>query len=48
MKEIEIRNVADENIDDLCRVCIPYEKRGNPTFIKGMEEKRKWGKKGTI
>jgi hypothetical protein len=42
VQEIRIESVTEENIDDLCRICIPSEKRGNPTFIKGMEEKRKW------
>ena len=39
-----IKAVTEENLDDLCRVCIPPEKRDDPTYIAGMEEKRKWGK----
>ncbi len=44
MEEIQIRDVTDENVDDLCRICILPERRANPTFIKGVEEKRKWAK----
>ncbi|MEW6455575.1 MAG: GNAT family N-acetyltransferase [Acidobacteriota bacterium] len=42
MEKIRIKNVTEENIDDLCQICIPSEKREDPAFIKGMEEKRKW------
>lgn len=42
MKEVRISDVTAENIDDLCRICIPPEKADDPVFIKGREEKRKW------
>ena len=42
MDEIEIRDVVDDNIEDLCCVCVPLEKRDDPGFIKGVEEKEKW------
>ncbi len=42
MAEITVRDVTDENIDDLCRICVPSEKRDDPAFIIGTELKRKW------
>jgi len=42
MDEVRIRDVAGENMDDLCRICIPSVKRDDPTFITGMQEKREW------
>jgi len=42
MDEIEIRDVVEDNIEDLCCVCVPLEKRDDPDFIKGVEEKEKW------
>lgn len=40
--QVRIRDISDENIDDLCRICVSSEKRDDPTFIAGMEGKRKW------
>ncbi len=45
MLEIRIRDVTDENKDGLCRICVPSEKRNDPTFVTGMEGKRKWAMK---
>ncbi len=42
MEEISIRDVSDGNINDLCRICIPPERRDDPIFLTGMEQKRKW------
>jgi len=42
MSKISIRDVTYENIEDLCSVCIPPDKRNDPKFIAGIEEKREW------
>lgn len=42
MDEIDIKDLAEENIEDLCQVCVPPEKRDDPDFIKGVEERKKW------
>ncbi len=39
---ILIKDVNKEIISDLCLVCVPPEKREDPDWIKGMEEKRAW------
>lgn len=42
MEEVRISEVTAENVEDLCRVCIPPERIADPAFTKGREEKRKW------
>ena len=42
MDRIDIKDVTEENMEDLCQVCVPPEQRDDPDFIKGVEEKRKW------
>jgi GNAT superfamily N-acetyltransferase len=42
MAEFNIRDVTEESVDDLCRMCIPPEKMDDPIFVKGREEKKKW------
>ncbi len=42
MEDIHIRDATADNLGDLCRICVPPEKRDDPTFTKGVEEKRKW------
>lgn len=42
MSTVVIRDVDSGNIDDLCQLCITEKNRGDPFFIRGMEEKRKW------
>lgn len=42
MDEIRIVNVEEGHIEDLCRLCVPPEKRDEPEFVRGMEEKGKW------
>jgi hypothetical protein len=43
--EIRIVNVGEGHIEDLCRLCVPPEKRDEPEFVRGMEEKGKWAVK---
>ncbi len=45
MEKFRIRDVTKENIENLCQICIPSEKKDYPIFITGMGEKRKWAKK---
>lgn len=45
MEKFRIRDVTKENIEDLCQICIPSEKKDHPIFITGMGEKRKWATK---
>ncbi len=42
MTDIKIRDVTEENIVDLCQVCISPAARNEPDWVKGAEEKRKW------
>lgn len=42
MKEIIIKDVTKENIEDLCQICIPPTKEDDPDYVKGVEEKMKW------
>ena len=45
MREIQTENVGERQIEDLCRLCVPPEKRDDPEFIMGMAEKGKWAAK---
>ena len=45
MDKFIIRDIAKENIEDLCQICILSEKIDHPLFITGIKEKRKMGKK---
>jgi len=42
MTVVTIRDVDGENVDDLCQLCITEDKRGDPAFMRGIAEKRKW------
>lgn len=42
MDKIRVDDIIDKNIQDLCQVCVPSEKRDDPYFVKGVEEKRRW------
>ena len=42
MDEIDIKDLAEENIEDLCQVCVPPNKWHHPDWIKGVAEKKKW------
>jgi RimJ/RimL family protein N-acetyltransferase len=42
MERLEIEDVTKENIEDLCRICIPPTKKDDPDWAKGVEEKKKW------
>ncbi len=42
MEEISVREVTRGNVDDLCRICVPSEKREDPVYVTGMELKRVW------
>jgi hypothetical protein len=44
MAVISIRDVTGENVDDLCRICVPLEQRDDLTFAKGMGQKGKWAR----
>jgi len=37
-----VREVTNENVDELCRICVPPEKRTDPIFMTSMELKREW------
>ena len=43
MKGISVREVTNENVDELCRICVPPEKRTDHIFMTGMELKKKMG-----
>ena len=42
MDKTDIEDVAEENIEDLCQVCVPPHKRDDPDWVKGAGEKTEW------
>ncbi len=43
MKEdIRVIEASEKNLDDLCNLCVSFEKRNNPDFMKGVELKKNW------
>lgn len=42
MDKIDVRNGIEENIDDLCSVCVSPDLREHPDWIRGIADKRKW------
>ncbi len=42
MPVIQIKDVTKKNMEDLCMVCVPPEKREEPDFLKGIEDKQQW------
>lgn len=42
MNEINVKNVTQENVDDLCRVCVTSCVRDDPDWIRGAADKKKW------
>jgi RimJ/RimL family protein N-acetyltransferase len=42
MGERKVVDVGEAQIRDLCRICVPPEKREDPAFVKGMENKGRW------
>jgi|Deesub1362B_J571_1020462.scaffolds.fasta_scaffold00159_8 GNAT superfamily N-acetyltransferase len=42
MDGISVREVTHENVDDLCRICVPPEKVTDPVFVTGVELKKEW------
>ncbi len=42
MKSLRVIEVTRENIDDLCLVCIPQNKRDDPDWKTGFNEKKTW------
>jgi hypothetical protein len=42
MDEIKVRDLSAENVEDLCRICVPIVKRDDPAYVTGMELKRQW------
>lgn len=45
MEKLEIKDVSQENVDDLINLCIPMERSSDPQFIEGASAKRKWAAK---
>ncbi|MEM3712933.1 MAG: GNAT family N-acetyltransferase [Thermoproteota archaeon] len=41
---VRIIEVSEDNVDDLCFLCIPSERLDDPSFMKGVELKRTWVK----
>lgn len=39
---IAIRDVDADHVGDLCQLCITENKKYDPTFMRGVAEKRKW------
>lgn len=42
MEIFEIKDVTEENTEDLCHICIAPTNKDDPDWIKGAEEKKKW------
>jgi GNAT superfamily N-acetyltransferase len=43
MDEIDVKDVTEENVEDLCWVCVSPEKRDDPDWMRGVADKKKWG-----
>ncbi|MEM2585128.1 MAG: GNAT family N-acetyltransferase [Thermoproteota archaeon] len=41
---VKIIEVSEDNVDDLCFLCVPSERLDDPSFMKGVELKRTWVK----
>ncbi len=42
MGEVNVKDVTEENIEDLCWVCVSPERRDDPDWIRGAADKKKW------
>ena len=42
MTEITIRNVTEQNLDDLCWACVFPCQRDDPDWVRGAADKKKW------
>lgn len=42
MNEIAVKNVTEQNIDDLCWVCMSRDMRDDADWIRGAADKKKW------
>ena len=42
MDKIDIRDVREDNIEDLCQVCVPPEERDDLDWMKGVKDKKRW------
>jgi len=42
MDEINVKNVTERNVDDLCWVCVSPNIRDDPDWIRGAADKKKW------
>lgn len=42
MEAFTIQEVTQRHVDDLCRFCVPPERRDDPAFVRGMADKRLW------
>jgi len=43
--ELKIKNVTLENLEDLVNLCIPQDRKKDPLFLKGVNEKKRWAAK---
>jgi len=42
MGEIQVRDLSEESIQDLCHICVPIARRDDPAYATGEELKRRW------
>jgi len=42
MDEITVKDVTEQNIDDLCGVCVTSCRRDDPDWMRGAADKKKW------
>jgi GNAT superfamily N-acetyltransferase len=42
MDRITVEDLTEENVDDLCRVCVTSCVRDDPDWIRGAADKKKW------
>ena len=45
MEKLKIKDVVPENIDHLINLCIPIERKNDPSFVEGARVKKKWATK---
>lgn len=42
MNTVDIIDVREKQVDDLCRVCVPADKMDDSDWVRGIDEKKKW------
>jgi hypothetical protein len=41
---IRVVEASENNLDDLCMLCVPLDRKNDPVFMKGVELKKIWAR----